>query len=132
MSIGIALIIFCIVGVVFDLSYGGSFHLEHYSFTKMVVGCVFIGLGFGVPSIVYSSENLPRPICVIIHWGIGIAVYTIVAYLVGWIGAGENIWTGFVIPFIVQLATVFVIWFLFYNHYRKEAKKMNEKIQALK
>lgn len=132
MGIGIALLIFCITGVIFDLAYGGSFHLEHYSFTKMVLGSVIIGLGFGVPSVVYQYENLPKPVCVLIHLGIGITVYTIVAYAEGWIGYGENFWTGFVVPFAVQLAVILLIWFLFMKHYQKEARAINEKIQQMK
>ncbi len=129
---GIAMAIFCIVGVVFDLSYGGGFRLENYQFTKMVAGCVLIGTGFGAPSIVYGYDKIPRPICMIIHLGIGITVYTITAYAVGWIGAGENIMTGFIIPFMTQLAVVFLIWLLFMRHYKNEAKQINEKIQNLK
>ena len=45
-SIGMALTIFCLVGVVFDIGFGGNFSLEGYQFTRMVVGSVLIGLGF--------------------------------------------------------------------------------------
>lgn len=131
-GIGTALIIFCITGVIFDLTCSGSFYLEQYRFTKMVLGSVIIGLGFGAPSVVYRFENLPKPVCVLIHLGIGITVYTIAAYAEGWIGYRENFWTGFVVPFVVQLALIFLIWFLFRKHYQKEAEAINEKIQQLK
>jgi hypothetical protein len=52
----------------------------------MVIGCVLIGLGFGVPAIVYNKESLPMPIKVIIHMEIGCVVYTVVGYAIGWIG----------------------------------------------
>ena len=51
-SIGMAMTIFCLAGIVFDIGYKGSFSLEDYRFTKMVIGCVLIGLGFGVPTVV--------------------------------------------------------------------------------
>ena len=38
-STGIALGIFCFVGMIFDLYYGGNFSLSGYQFTKMVIGC---------------------------------------------------------------------------------------------
>ena len=69
-SIGMAMTIFCLVGVVFDVGYKGNFSLDDYRFTKMVAGCVLVGLGFGVPTIVYRKDNLPMPIRVIIHMGI--------------------------------------------------------------
>jgi cellobiose-specific phosphotransferase system component IIC len=32
----------------------------------------------------------------------------------------------------IQLVVAFIIWFCFMCFYRKEAKKMNEKLQAMK
>ena len=130
-SIGMAMAIFCIVGIVFDVKYAGNFSLENYQFTKLVIGCVLIGLGFGVPSNVYHKDTLPMPIRVIIHMGIGLVVYTIVAYSVGWIGSSASIGEGIIIG-LIQVAVAFVIWFLFMRYYKQEAKKMNDKIQAMK
>ncbi len=130
-SIGMAMAIFCLVGIVFDIGYGGNFSLDHYRFTKMVVGCVIIGLGFGVPTIVYRKDSLPMPVRVLVHMGIGCVVYTIVAYAVGWIGGSATIGQGIIIA-AIQLGVAFVIWFLFMRYYRNEAKKINDKIQAMK
>lgn len=130
-SIGMAMTIFCLVGVVFDVCYKGNFSLDDYRFTKMVAGCVLVGLGFGVPTIVYRKDNLPMPIRVIIHMGIGCVVYTIIAYAVGWIGGSGTIGQGILIA-AIQLAVAFLIWFLFMKHYRAEAKRMNDRIQAMK
>ncbi len=130
-SIGMAMTIFCLVGVVFDVGYKGNFSLDDYRFTKMVAGCVLVGLGFGVPTIVYRKDKLPMPIRVIIHMGIGCVVYTIIAYAVGWIGGSATIGQGILIA-AIQLAVAFLIWFLFMKHYRAEAKRMNDRIQAMK
>ena len=130
-SIGMALTIFCLVGIVFDIGYGGRFSLENYRFTKMVVGSLLVGLGFGVPTIVYNKESLPMPIRVIIHMGTGCVVYTLVAYAVGWYGGSATVIQGMIIAGI-QLLVAFVIWFCFMRYYRREAKKMNEKLQAMK
>ncbi len=130
-SIGMAMAIFCLVGIVFDIGYKGNFSLDNYRFTKMVVGCVLIGLGFGVPTIVYRKDSIPMPIRVIIHMGIGCVVYTIVAYAVGWIGGSATFSQGIIIA-AIQLGVAFIIWFLFMRYYRKEAKKMNDRIQEMK
>ena len=130
-SIGIAMTIFCIAGIVFDVGRGGNFSLDHYRFTKMIVGCILIGLGFGLPSVVYSKECLPAPIKVVVHMGIGCVVYTIVAYAVGWIGGSATIGQGILIV-AIQLAVAFLIWLLFRRYYRAEAKKMNDRIQEMK
>ena len=108
-SIGMAMTIFCLVGVVFDVGYKGNFSLDDYRFTKMVIGCVLVGLGFGLPTIVYRKDNLPMPIRVIIHMGIGCVVYTIIAYAVGWIGGSATIGQGILIA-AIQLAVAFLIF----------------------
>lgn len=130
-SIGIAMTIFCIAGIVFDVGRGGNFSLDHYRFTKMIVGCILIGLGFGLPSVVYSKECLPAPIKVVVHMGIGCVVYTIVAYAVGWLGGSATIGQG-LMSALFKIGIAFLIWFLFRSYYRKEAKRMNERIQAIK
>ncbi len=105
--------------------------LQNYQLTKMVMGCVVIGLGFGVPSFVYKIDSLPMPLRVIIHMGTGLVIYTIVAFSVGWIGGTSSIAHGILIA-CVQIAIAFIIWFFFLLHYKEEAKKMNEKIQSMK
>ena len=130
-SIGMALTIFSIVGMIFDIMGGGNFSMEGYQFTKMVIGSAIVGIGFGVPTVVYNSEKLPMPVKVLIHMGIGCVIYTIVAYAVGWFGAAASPLQGLAVAGI-QLLVAFIIWFCFMRYYRKEAKQMNEKIQALK
>jgi len=130
-SIGMALTIFCLVGIFFDITYGGNFSMEGYQFTKMVIGSAIVGIGFGVPTVVYNSEKLPMPVKVLIHMGIGCVIYTAVAYAVGWFGGSATPVQGLAIAGI-QLVVAFIIWFCFNTYYRKEAKQMNDKIQSMK
>lgn len=130
-STGIALGIFCFVGMIFDLYYVGNFSLSGYQFTKMVLGCVVVGWGFGVPAVVYRKENMPMPIRVVIHMGSGCVIYTLVACWVGWIDLSARLWQG-IGMIAAQLAAAFLIWFFFLLHYRREAKEMNERIQEMK
>ncbi len=126
-SIGTAMAIFCLVGIVFDVHHGGNFSLDDYRFTKMVVGCILVGLGFGVPSVIYKKESIPMPLRVIIHLGIGWIVYLIVAYAVGWMGATASIGQAILI-ICIQSAVILLIWFLFFRHYKKEADEINKKL----
>lgn len=130
-SIGMALSIFSFVCVIFDIGYGGNFSLENYRLTKMVIGCIIVGLGFGIPSLVYRSETLPMPVKILVHMGIGCVVYTIVGFAVGWIGGSATLGQGIAIA-AIQLAVAFIIWFCFMRFYRSEARKMNDKIQQMK
>ncbi len=130
LGIGMAMCLFCIAGIIFDVCGGGDFVLANYQFTKMVIGCVIVGLGFGTPTIVYDVESMPMPLKVLIHMGIGCVVYTIVAFSVGWTG-NLSLAQG-IIAIVAQLVVAFVIWFIFMMHYKKEARKINERIQAMK
>lgn len=130
-SIGMSLTIFSLVCIVFDIEYGGTFSLEGYRMTKMIIGCVIIGLGFGIPTIVYKNDSIPMPVRVLIHMGIGCVIYTIVAYAVGWIDGSASLGQGIAIA-AIQLAVAFIIWFCFMRFYRSEAKRMNDKIQQMK
>jgi hypothetical protein len=130
-SISMALTIFCLIGMAFDIAFGGNFSLTDYGYTKMALGSILVGLGFGIPTIVYHKESIPTPVKVIIHMGIGCAIYTAVAFAVGWFGASTNLVQGIIIA-AIQLAVAFVIWFCFMRYYSREARKMNDKIQSMK
>ena len=130
-SIGIAMVLFCLFGIGFDIGYKGDFNLENYQFTKMVIGCALIGMGFGVPTVVYKKDNLPMPIRVVIHMGIGLTVYTVVAFAVGWFGKDISIAQGIGAAALIIILS-FIIWYFFMRYYKAEAKKMNDRIQAMK
>ncbi|MBR5635606.1 MAG: DUF3021 family protein [Pseudobutyrivibrio sp.] len=40
-----------------------------------------VKLGFGVPTVIYKAENIPIPIRILIHMGIGSIIYTVVTVL---------------------------------------------------
>lgn len=130
-GIGVAAFFFCIAGIIFDIIYGGSFSLEDYGFTKMVLGCLVVGIGFGVPSIIYEKEYIPRPFQMVIHMGIGCVVYTIVAFAVGWIPVELGV-AKCILILAAQIAVAFIVWLFFLGYYRSEARKINEKIRKLK
>ena len=130
-SIGISLSIFCLTGMIADIIGGGNFSLEHYRLTRMVIGSMIVGMGFGLPSFIYRIESLPMPVRVIIHMGTGCIIYTVVAYAVGWMGGSGSIEKGLAAA-AVQIALAFIIWYLFMRYYRREAKRMNDRIQELK
>ena len=133
-SIGFSTAVFCIVGVISDIMYNGKFEMANYSFTKTVLGCICIGIGWGAPTVIYSNEKIPYLLKILIHAMIGCFAYTATALLVGWIPSSKGIvYSAFI--FGVQLAAELfiaaVIWLCFYIHYKKLADKMNEKINKL-
>lgn len=67
LSISMAMVLFCLIGMCIDLSQKGHMVFTHYTFTKMVIGAIMIGVGFGVLSLIYRVESVPDPIKVLIH-----------------------------------------------------------------
>ncbi|MBP3267073.1 MAG: DUF3021 family protein, partial [Ruminococcus sp.] len=57
-GIGISLTVFVVIGIIFDVKGGGDFSMQEYGFTKMVLGCLFTGIGFGLPSGIYLPKSL--------------------------------------------------------------------------
>ena len=128
-SIIMSITIFVIVGVIIDITNHGVFTLDNYMFSKMILACIFVGLGFGIPSIIYQFENIPLAIKTIIHLGIGLFIYFVSAINVGWIPthAGK---LACVITIIGVIAITLIIWSCFMIFNKNLAKKMNDAIQA--
>ena len=82
-SMGVAAIIFIIVGVIIDRIFHGNIQMTNYAFSKMAIATVVIGLGFGLPAIVYDNEKLSLFTQTIIHMGTGCIIMTVTAFLVG-------------------------------------------------
>ncbi len=126
-GIMISCTIFAVIGVFFDTANHGNFTLINWSYTKMVMGAMLIGIGFSVPALVYDSEKLPQAIKVLIHMGIGCVVMLTVAFSVGWIPL-EAGWKVCTLAVGGYLVSAFVIWLACTCYFKREAKQINERI----
>ena len=61
-TVAISSFLFLLSTLIADLNMGGVYSASGYSVTKMALGSLGIGLGFGLPCIVYTSEKLSRPV----------------------------------------------------------------------
>ena len=120
--------IFTAVGIFFDITNHGNFTLTNWSYTKMAIGAMLVGIGFSMPSIVYSNEKLHNAVKVMIQMGIGCAVMLAVAFSVGWIPV-ESGWKICALAVVGYLLSAFIIWLGFSCYFRREAKQINKKIQ---
>lgn len=127
-GIGLGSAVFAISGIIFDIIYSGDFVLADWSYTKMALGAMIVGIGFTIPSIIYENEKLSFGMQALIHMSIGCTVYLIIAFLVGWIPvtAGR---LACVLAILVQLLAAFLIWIGFALYYKQLVKKMNMKIR---
>ena len=84
-TVAISSFLFLLSTLIADLNMGGVYSASGYSVTKMALGSLGIGLGFGLPCIVYTSEKLSRPVQISVHMLIGCTVMLGIAFPVGWI-----------------------------------------------
>ena len=59
--------LFLLGSLIADLNMGGVYSASGYSVTKMALGSLGIGLGFGLPCIIYTNEKLSRSVQIAIH-----------------------------------------------------------------
>lgn len=129
-SMGIAAMMFIIVGVIIDCIFHGNMEMKNYAFSKMAIATVVIGLGFGIPAVVYDNEKLSLFTQTIIHMGTGCIVMTVTAYLVGWIPMNHGPLLMIAI-LLEEIAVAFGIWFLFYLKQKRLVKQMNQRISKI-
>ena len=107
-SMGVAAIIFIIVGVIIDRIFHGNIQMTNYAFSKMAIATVVIGL----------------------HMGTGCIIMTVTAFLVGWIPMHRGPLLMIAI-LLEEIALAFVIWFLFYLQQKKLVKQMNQRVKEI-
>ena len=129
-SMGIAAMMFILAGVIIDRIFHGNIQMTNYAFSKMAIATVVIGLGFGLPAVVYDNEKLSLFTQTIIHMGTGCIVMTVTAFLVGWIPLNRGPLLMIAI-LLEELALAFIIWFLFYLQQKKLVKQMNQRVNEI-
>ena len=129
-SMGIAAMMFIIVGVIIDCIFHGNMEMKNYAFSKMAIATVVIGLGFGIPAVVYDNEKLSLFTQTIIHMGTGCIVMTVTAYLVGWIPMNHGPLLMIAI-LVEEIAVAFGIWYLFYLQQKRLVTQMNQRISKI-
>ena len=66
-TVSISSFLFLLGSLIADLNMGGVYSASGYSVTKMALGSLGIGLGFGLPCIIYTNEKLSRSVQIAIH-----------------------------------------------------------------
>ncbi len=130
-GIGTSLVTFTILGIVWDIKNGGNYIMNNWSYTKMVVAAIIVGIGFAVPALIYYNPNIPSCMKVLFHMGLGCTILLITSFIVGWIpmslGLKECVFT-----VMVELLISFILWLCFTLYYKRVAKRMNEQIKNMK
>ena len=127
-TVAISSFLFLISFLISDLNMGGTYTASGYSVTKMALGSLGIGLGFGLPCIIYTSEKLSRAVQISIHMVIGCTVMLAIAFLVGWIPTDKGL-LPFLLAIFSMLLTAFIIAVLTYRRQKKLAERINRELE---
>lgn len=99
-------------------------------FIRQAIASMIVGIGFSVPTLIYDKESLSRKVQTLIHMGIGFLVFFPISCYLSWIpisfGPGAIL-----LSVAIALVTFFIIWYGYYLYYKKEARKMNQKLEHL-
>lgn len=125
-GIQLAAVVFILTSLFRGLSAGEESFASGIGMARMCLATLVIGVGFGVPSLIYATE-LPTGLKVLIHMGIGVVVMLATSLAVGWIDFSRG-WLPCLLVALVQIALAFLIWLLSCVRLRKDAKKMNERV----
>ena len=100
--------------------------MVYENFMSHAIGSIIVGIGCATPSIVYQVERLTFLQQALIHFGIGLTTFFIIAFSLNWIPTNSIL--GVALMIVVNILIFAFVWLLFYLYNRHEVKKMNEKI----
>lgn len=100
------------------------------AFIKQAVSSMIIGVGFVVPTVIYNKKSLNRGVQILIHMGTGFLIYFPIAFYMNWIPVDLG-WQITLTSILISVIVSFIILSAFYLYYKKEAQKINERIDGL-
>ena len=130
-TVAISSFLFLLGSLIADLNMGGVYSASGYSVTKMALGSLGIGLGFGLPCIIYTNEKLSqlsRSVQIAIHMVTGCAIMLTIAFLVGWIPTDKGLLPA-LLAVVSMLLTAFVISVFSYRRQKKLAERINRELE---
>lgn len=127
-TVAIASFLFLLGFLIADLNMGGVYSASGYSVTKMALGSLGIGLGFGLPCIIYTSEKLSRTVQITVHMATSCTIMLVIAILVGWIPTDKGLLPS-LLAILCMLLTAFIIALLTYRRQKKLAERINRELE---
>ena len=127
-TVAISSFLFLLCALINDLNRGGTCSLSGYAITKMALGTLGIGLGFGLSGIVYTNEKWSHPVQTAIYMSIGCTVMLVIAFLAG----GNPLDRGLLpalLAILFMLLTAFIVFVLSYRHQKKLADRINQELE---
>ena len=122
-----AALVYLALCFVMGLSTGEERFASGYGMARGIAAVVLIGVGFGLPALVYETE-LPMGLKMLIHMGIGCTVMTGASILGGWLRPELGL-KPFLAMLGVELASAFLLWAFCLLRARRLAREMNDRLR---
>ncbi|MBR3382405.1 MAG: DUF3021 domain-containing protein [Clostridia bacterium] len=129
-GIALSAAVFVVTSMLIGFAHGEAQFASGSSMARMCVAVLVIGLGFGVPSLIYETE-LPTGLKVLIHMGTGVIVMLATSLVIGWIDFSRG-WKVCLLYAALQIAVAFILWLLTCVRTKKDAEDMNKRIEDKK
>ena len=123
-GIQLSAVINLIMYIIIGLTNGPEKFASGYGMARVGAAAVLIGIGFGIPSMIYNTE-LRLSLKVLIHMGTGCLVMMAASVLGGWL----PVESGLLITLAIETAVAFAVWAAACIKTSAEAKRLNEKIK---
>lgn len=120
------------MGVLLFFSCHSGFDSLMRQYPAQALGASLIGIACVVPTAVYSARRLPPIVRFLIHIGTALTVYFPVAYALHWIPYQPQQPTIMISEIFIGIGIFLAIWYIFFLINRKEAQKINKRMQELK
>lgn len=127
-TVAISSFLFLLSSLIADLNMDGVYSASGYLVTKMALGSLGIGLGFGLPCIIYTNEKLSRSVQISVHMVTGCTIMLAIAFLVGWIPTDKGLLPS-LLAILSMLLTAFIIAVLTYRRQKKLAERINRELE---
>jgi MFS family permease len=98
---------------------------------------MFVGIGFGAPSIIYNDSTgmFPKEISyfrkIIFHMGFGFGFAYLGVFTMVQMSNRLSDPIGYLFSIVLMLAIGIFIWVMFYWNFKKESKKINKKLEYI-
>lgn len=125
-----AAVIFLLLCIIMGLAGGKEQFSSGYGMARAGAAVLLIGIGFGVPALVYETK-LRMGLKVLIHMGIGCTVMTAASILGGWLPADRGL-AAVLTAVAIEFAFAFAAWGIDMFGAIIQAKRINEKIAEKK
>ena len=129
-GIVLSAVVFVVACMIIGFRHGEGQFADGLGMAHMCIAVLVIGLGFGVPSLIYETE-LPTGLKVLIHMGTGTIVMLATSIAVGWIDFSRG-WKVCLLIAGIQIAVAFILWLLTCVRIKKDAEDMNKRIEDKK